>query len=205
MIKILHDNGKPIKLLGNTVTHTSVLPGMGDRAEIVTWENALDQSQQWVDDHQFFCSSASPVFRIPFIKSFQQKFKGIDWISVVRDSATVYGTLGKNCWVSSYVIIDPGSEVGDHCTIGSFCELAHHENVLEDFVHLSPRISITKCHLKEGTWVGYNTWMHSCVIEPYSAIMMNSRIKHATLQTGTYSSGRRVSARTSMQFSKHVK
>ena len=67
----------------------------------------------------------------------------INWMTLVHPSAQIAAnvTLGKGTVVMAGAVINTGSTVGAHCIINT-CTVVEHDNVLGDYVHLSPRVAL---------------------------------------------------------------
>lgn len=192
MFDILHNNNNPICLIGNTVDHRIILSALGNKCQIVSLEHCQTQSQSWFDDHQFFCTAGSTQFSMQSIQTLQEKFSNINWVSMVHQSSDVMITVGKNCWISYGVFVEPDTVMHDHVRL-CVNTCIHGGTVLESHVNITPYTLIDSSHLKQGTWVGMRSWISRCVTEPYTVFTMNSRVHDQTFASGTYSSHRKIS------------
>ena len=70
--------------------------------------------------------------------------------AIISENAQIgYGTV-----VMPGAIINADAKVGNHCIVNT-AAIVEHDNVLEDYVHISPNVTLTgNVHVSEGTQVG---------------------------------------------------
>lgn len=77
----------------------------------------------------------------------------------VHPSAIVSGSarIDVGTVVMQGVIIQACVQIGSHCIINTGASIDH-ECVIDDFVHISPRVTLCgNVHVGEGTWIGAGT------------------------------------------------
>lgn len=77
----------------------------------------------------------------------------------VHPSAIVSGSakVDVGTVVMQGVIIQACVQIGSHCIINTGASIDH-ECVIDDFVHISPRVTLCgNVHVGEGTWIGAGT------------------------------------------------
>ena len=62
--------------------------------------------------------------------------------------------IGEGTVIMAGVVINPGTIIGKHCIINT-CASLDHDNILEDYVHISPGAHLAgMVHIKECCWIG---------------------------------------------------
>lgn len=67
----------------------------------------------------------------------------VNWCTLVHPSAHVgiNVKLGQGTVVMAGAVISPCADIGRHCIINT-CALVEHDNIIEDFVHISPNAAL---------------------------------------------------------------
>lgn len=61
--------------------------------------------------------------------------------------------IGTGSVIMAGVVINPGTVIGKNCIINT-CSSLDHDNLLEDYVHISPGVHLAgTVSVKEGTWI----------------------------------------------------
>lgn len=61
--------------------------------------------------------------------------------------------IGKGTVIMPGVVINPGTKIGKNCIINT-CASLDHDNILEDYVHISPGVHLAgTVSIKENTWL----------------------------------------------------
>ena len=61
--------------------------------------------------------------------------------------------IGTGSVIMAGVVINPGTVIGKNCIINT-CSSLDHDNLLEDYVHISPGAHLAgTVTIKEGTWI----------------------------------------------------
>lgn len=78
----------------------------------------------------------------PVRKRIAERF-ALPWVTLVHPSAQIATgvTLGHGTVVMAGAVINAAASVGAHCIINT-CAVVEHDNVLGDFVHISPRAAL---------------------------------------------------------------
>ena len=80
----------------------------------------------------------------------------LNYVTFIHPSAVVGRnvSLGQGTVVMANAVINCESQIGDHCIINTAATVDH-ENVIEDYVHLSPGVHLGGCvKVGECSWVG---------------------------------------------------
>lgn len=80
----------------------------------------------------------------------------VKWATLIHPSAQIgMGVeIGEGTVVMAGAVINPGARIGRHCIINT-CSVVEHDNVLEDFVHISPNAALSgTVHVGRGTHIG---------------------------------------------------
>lgn len=75
-------------------------------------------------------------------KSIAERFD-VNWVTLVHPSAQIACnvTIGKGTVIMAGVVVNVSASVGMHCIINTGA-IVEHDNVIEDYVHLSPRAAL---------------------------------------------------------------
>ena len=113
----------------------------------------------------------------------------VHWVSIVHPSVQIglQTIIGAGTVVLAGAVINPDSQIGDHCIINTGA-IVEHDNVIKDYVHLSPRavlggtVRVGECtHVGIGATVKNNTKICSdCVIGAGAVVVKN------ITESGTY-------------------
>ena len=80
----------------------------------------------------------------------------VNWVSLIHPSAqiAVNVSIGKGTAVMAGAVINACAEIGEHCIINTRA-VVEHDNVIEDYVHISPNASLGgTVHIGEQTHIG---------------------------------------------------
>lgn len=93
--------------------------------------------------------------------------------AIIHPSAIVseYSTIEGGTVVFQNAVVQSGSRIGKHCIINT-AACVDHDNVLEDFVHISPNATLSgTVSVGEGTWIGSGaTVIHNITIGKWCVI-----------------------------------
>lgn len=85
------------------------------------------------------------------------KLEGIRWYAAIHPSAVLSSigvTIGEGTVVAANAVINSNAQIGRHCIINTG-SIVEHDNVLEDFVHLSVGAKLAgNVHVGKSTWIG---------------------------------------------------
>lgn len=106
----------------------------------------------------------------------------VNWVSIIHPSAQIseYVSIGQGTVLMAGVIVNACASIGDHCIIntGSIIE---HDNIIENFVHISPNVSLggtvricKSTHIGIGTTVSNNIDIcGECIVGAGSVVIKN--------------------------------
>lgn len=106
------------------------------------------------DEADFFVAIGNNVVR----EKIQEKLieEGLNVVSLIHPSATI-GTdveIGMGTVVMAGVVINSSTRIGKGCIINTSSSLDH-DNVIEDYVHISPSASLAgTVKVGKGSWLG---------------------------------------------------
>ena len=74
-----------------------------------------------------------------------------------------YASVDEGTVVMQGVVIQSCAKIGKHCIVNTSASIDH-DNVLGDFVHISPHATLCgEVEVGEGTWIGAGTVVKQCV------------------------------------------
>ena len=88
-------------------------------------------------------------------KIISEKYPDLKWYTAIHPNAVIANevTIEEGTVIMAGVVINPGTEVGKHCIVNT-CSSLDHDNILEDYVHISPG-----SHLAGTVKVGQSSWI----------------------------------------------
>ncbi len=89
-------------------------------------------------------------------KRVAESMPGVKWYTCIHPSAVIADdvTIGEGTVVLAGAVINPGASIGKHCIINT-SSIVEHDNVLEDYVHVSVGATLTgTVHVGAKTWIG---------------------------------------------------
>lgn len=104
-----------------------------------------------------FCESTEFIIAIgsnAIRKKIAEQYN-LNWYTAIHPSAIVANevTIGIGTVVTANAVINPGTKIGQHCIINTSSSVDH-DNVIEDFVHISPGATLAgTVTIKELTWI----------------------------------------------------
>ena len=85
------------------------------------------------------------------------RLQGVQWHTAIHPSAVISSLdtqIGEGTVVMAQTVINPGAVIGKHCIINSGA-IVEHDNVIEDFVHISVGAKLGgNVHIGKRTWIG---------------------------------------------------
>lgn len=88
-------------------------------------------------------------------KLIAEKYPNLKWYTAIHPSAIIgsYVEIGEGTVIMPGVVINTGTKVGNHCIVNT-CVSLDHDNILEDYVHISPGSHLAgTVTIKESTWI----------------------------------------------------
>ena len=74
-----------------------------------------------------------------------------------------YASVDEGTVIMQEVVIQSCAKIGKHCIVNTSASIDH-DNVLGDFVHISPHATLCgEVEVGEGTWIGAGTVVKQCV------------------------------------------
>lgn len=83
------------------------------------------------------------------------KYPHLKWYTAIHPNAIIGSdvTINEGTVIMAGTVINTGTRVGKHCIINT-CSSLDHDNILEDYVHISPGAHLAgTVTIKEGTWI----------------------------------------------------
>lgn len=80
----------------------------------------------------------------------------VNWVTLVHPSAQIADNvyIGRGTVVMAGAVVNACAVIGEHCIINT-CAVIEHDNVIEDYVHISPKAALGgTVHVGTGTHVG---------------------------------------------------
>lgn len=106
----------------------------------------------------------------------------VNWVSIIHPSAQIATNvaIGLGTVVMAGAVVNACATIGEHCIINT-CAVVEHDNVIKDFVHISPRAAIggsvvieEQSHIGIGASVKNNINICSnCIIGAGAAVVAN--------------------------------
>jgi len=205
-LEILHDDGRDICIVGNSyVNHLAYNCLKARRSvKLISFEQAQQQSESFLQDHQFFATSSTMSFKKLMIEWLQSK--NVSFISLVDNSTIIddYANIGYNTVILNHNSIWPQTTIGNHCTLVNYITIAHN-SVISDFCYVCGYSYLCFTYLGTGVVVGMRS---SFVPKPpvqlrisaWTNFLLNSSINRSITTTGTYFGNRKISNETSLTY-----
>lgn len=137
IVGFLDDNAD---IQGNTIFDGKIV--LGDTSE---------ESVKKYSDCYFIIGIGSNRVR----KIISEKYSNLKWYTAIHPNAII-GTdvfVGDGTVIMAGVVINTGTSIGKHCIINT-CSSLDHDNILEDYVHISPGSHLAgTVKISEGTWI----------------------------------------------------
>lgn len=115
------------------------------------------------------------------------KGKGYSFVSYVSPKATVFGSVGENCFILEDNTIQPFVKIGDNCVLWSGNHIGHH-SIIEDHALFTSHVVLSgHCHVRPHTFLGVNSTVRDgTTIEQGCVIGMGSLVTKDTAPWGVY-------------------
>lgn len=131
------------------------------------------------ENHNFFC----PLYdnKLRELKSKQIKDKNYNLISYVSSKATLWSSVGENCFIMEDNTIQPYVSIGNNIIMWSGNHIGHH-SVIKDNVFFSSHVVLSgHCNVESYSWFGVNCTIRDHVdIAEGSFIAMSSMVTKKT-------------------------
>lgn len=144
----------------------------------------ISDANKYKNDFDFVIAVGSNEFR----EKFSNEHK-LDYITLVHPSVQIGldVKIGEGTVVMANAVINTSAKIGKHCIINTGV-VVEHDNVLEDFVHISPNATLSgtvkvgkKTHIGSGAVIKNNISIcENCIIGVGAAVIDN------IAESGTY-------------------
>ena len=88
-------------------------------------------------------------------KIISEKYSNLKWYTAIHPSSIIGSevSINEGTAIMAGTIINTGTVVGKHCIVNTSSSLDH-DNILEDYVHISPGSHLAgTVKINEGTWI----------------------------------------------------
>lgn len=137
IVGFLDDN---IDIQGNVIFEDKIVLGTTKEEDIEKYK-----------DNYFIIGIGSNRVR----KLILEKYPNLKWYTAIHPSAIIGSSveIGEGSVLMAGTVINTGTKIGKHCIINT-CSSIDHDNLIEDFVHISPGSHLAgTVKVKEGTWI----------------------------------------------------
>ena len=121
-------------------------------------------------------------------KKIAEKYN-VKWVSLIHPSAQVgiNVKIGEGTVIMAGAIVNSCTSIGKHCIINS-CAVVEHDNVIEDYVHISPNVALGgMVRVGECTHIGIGASVKNNIsICGNSIIGVGTTVVKNILQQGVY-------------------
>lgn len=87
-------------------------------------------------------------------KKIAEEYK-LNWYTAIHPNAIIANEveINEGTVIMAGTVINTGTKIGKHCIVNT-CSSLDHDNILEDYVHISPGAHLAgTVTVKEGTWI----------------------------------------------------
>lgn len=113
----------------------------------------LNSYQNYIDKAVFMIAIGNADVR----RKAAEKMKGARWYTAIHPSAAISGigvSIADGTAVMANAVVNSGSVIGRHCIINSGA-VVEHDNVIEDFVHISVGAKLAgSVSVGRAAWIG---------------------------------------------------
>lgn len=88
-------------------------------------------------------------------KTISEKYPNIKWYTAIHPNAIIGSNveIGEGTVLMAGTVINIGTKIGKHCIVNT-CSSLDHDNIIEDFVHISPGAHLAgTVKVMECTWI----------------------------------------------------
>lgn len=91
------------------------------------------------------------------------KQEGWQFAKIISPLASVRGSVGENCWIMDYVVVQEGAIIGDNVIVADFC-LVGNGSKIDDHCFLGARSTIMgSAYVGKQTFIGINATVFDVV------------------------------------------
>jgi NDP-sugar pyrophosphorylase family protein len=205
--RVIHDRNKTLCFVGFTHYNKLLYRYFKDLRPCihVSVEHVAEQSQEWLDQHQFICLPTHPKFKFE-VKQLLDRLE-VDCFSVISEACVIGQNvnIGYSCIVEHFAMIWDDCVVGDYCTVAAYVDVAH-GTILGTGCHLSPYVECSFVTFGDGVYVGSKGFVFADMLAPiticnYVNILATTRVFNSIDQPGTYHGNRLTDPRGSLELS----
>lgn len=109
----------------------------------------------------------------------------VNWVTLIHPSAqiSINVDIGVGSVIMALAVVNANTTIGKHCIINS-CSVVEHDNIIEDFVHISPKAALGGAvHVGKGSHVGIGSTVKngvsicdSCIIGAGAVLVKNADV-----------------------------
>ena len=91
------------------------------------------------------------------------KQEGWQFAQIISPLASIRGSVGENCWIMDYVVVQEGAVIGDNVIVADFCFVGNGTKI-DDHCFLGPRSTIMgSAYVGKQTFIGINATVFDVV------------------------------------------
>lgn len=188
---------------GSLSTAVHAIVSQQESCEIITVEELLSKSNQWIDQHSFIMICSDVDFKMRHVGFLQSKNAAFFSVIDQRNNIDPSTQIGVGCCIFASNNMTLGSvSIGNHCVIG-LNNVFVYNCVIGDYSSVTHHGFFGQCRLGTGTVVGVRTSVPGSSTSPITTanfcnFMSGSMITKDISQPGTYLGNRRIDHNTSL-------
>jgi acetyltransferase-like isoleucine patch superfamily enzyme len=208
---ILHDSGKPLCFVGNTVLNQQFMNDrLGDNQfkEICSLEHIQSQTQEWFDQRQFITVTGDVVLKKQIIQELNNRQAAIFSIVGTQNLMHKDIVIGRGTFINNFNdMLISGIDIGNYCVISCYCQFGRNV-ILHDHSHVASYCYINDCIVGEGVAIGARAsivgvslpGLDTKTIASYTNLLINSTVTKSITEAGTYHGNRRINDMTRLEY-----
>lgn len=119
-------------------------------SKIVLGDTSEESVKKYVDCYFIIGIGSNRVRKI-----ISEKYSNLKWYTAIHPSSIIGSdvSIKEGTVIMAGTVINTGTVVGKHCIVNTSSSLDH-DNILEDYVHISPGSHLAgTVRISEGTWI----------------------------------------------------
>ena len=119
-------------------------------SKIVLGDTSEESVKKYVDCYFIIGIGSNRVRKI-----ISEKYSNLKWYTAIHPSSIIGSdvSIKEGTVIMAGTVINTGTVVGKHCIVNTSSSLEH-DNILEDYVHISPGSHLAgTVRISEGTWI----------------------------------------------------
>ena len=119
-------------------------------SKIVLGDTSEESVKKYVDCYFIIGIGSNRVRKI-----ISEKYPNLKWYTAIHPSSIIGSdvSINEGTAIMAGTVINTGTVVGKHCIVNTSSSLDH-DNILEDYVHISPGSHLAgTVKISEGTWI----------------------------------------------------